>query len=187
MSDEEYADYVRTKMWEKSHQHIIEEREAQERARKKSKDQKHNLEEENRRDEEEREHIRRRMQESLQRGEERKWAKETEASWGLYLQKWDVLKQRGDLAQEDQNARELIPWPVVSGKRRHVSKDAIEYFFENSSAWKEDRVAMLKVERVRWHPDKMQQRFGQHIDSETMKSVTAVFQVVDRLWNEQAR
>lgn len=185
MTDEEYAEYVRSKMWEKSHQHIIEEREARERARKKNKDQKHKLEEVARKHEEEREHIRRSMQESLQRGEERKRAKQAEASWKSYLERWDALKQRRDLAQED--ARELIPWPVVSGKRRHVSKDAIEYFFENSGAWKDDPVSMLKAERVRWHPDKMQQRFGQHIDDETMKSATAVFQVVDRLWGEQAK
>jgi hypothetical protein len=127
------------------------------------------------------------MKESLQRGEERKRAKEAEASWSVYVQKWEELKQRRDLGEEKTDARKLIPWPVVSGTMRHVSKEAIEFFFENSSAWKEDPVALLKTERVRWHPDKMQQRFGQHIDAETMKSVTAVFQVVDRLWGEQAR
>jgi hypothetical protein len=174
-------------MWEKSHQHIVEEREARERAKRKAKEQRRGLDEDAARQEEEREHIRRRMQESLKRGEERKKAKEAEASWTLYLQKWEELKQRKDLAQAEQKARELIPWPVVSGKWRHVSKEEIEYFFENSTAWKEDPAAMLKIERVRWHPDKMQQRFGQHIDSETMKSVTAVFQVVDRLWNERFR
>ncbi|KAF2277915.1 uncharacterized protein EI97DRAFT_351525, partial [Westerdykella ornata] len=185
MTDEEYADYVRTKMWEKSHQHIIEEREARERARRKAKDRKRQVEEDMAKEEEERENLRRRMQESLRRGEERKKAKEAEAAWARYMQKWEELKQRKDLTQDSTAARDLIPWPVVSGKRRHVSNDEIEYFFENSTAWREDPAAMLKVERVRWHPDKMQQRFGQHIDPDTMRSVTAVFQVVDRLWSEQ--
>lgn len=187
MDDEEYAEYVRSKMWEKSHQHIIEEREARERARKQHKDRRRELDEEAARQEEERESIRRKMEESLRRGEERKKAKEAEASWVTYTQKWEDLKNRKDLSKEDTDIRELIPWPVVTGKRRHISKEEIEYFFESSSAWKDDAKAMLKVERVRWHPDKMQQRFGKHIDAETMKSVTAVFQVVDRLWSERQK
>jgi hypothetical protein len=81
--------------------------------------------------------------------------------------------------------RDLIPWPVVSGKAKHVSKEEIERFLGSSKAWRDDSVALLKTERVRWHPDKMQQRFGQHIDVDAMKLVTAVFQVIDRLWNDR--
>ncbi|KAF2652707.1 hypothetical protein K491DRAFT_33476 [Lophiostoma macrostomum CBS 122681] len=186
MSEEEYAEYVRTKMWEKSHQHVLEEREARERSRKQDKERRHQLEEETARQEAERDHVRERMQESLRRGEERKKAKEAEAAWNLYLKKWESLQKHTTLTQEkDIGARELIPWPVVSGKWKHVSKDDIEYFFEHSNPWKDDTTALLKFERVRWHPDKMQHRFGQHIDHETMKLVTAVFQVVDRLWNDR--
>jgi hypothetical protein len=187
MSEEEYAEYVRTKMWEKSHQHIVEEREERERRRKRDKDRNRDLEEETARQEQERENVRRQMQDSLRRGEERKKAREAEAAWLLYFRKWDELKERKDLAQEDAKARELIPWPVISGKIRHISKEEIEQFFESSMAWKADAMTMLKTERVRWHPDKMQQRFGQHIDPETMKSVTVVFQVVDNLWNQRRK
>jgi hypothetical protein len=74
---------------------------------------------------------------------------------------------------------------VITGKEKHVSNEEIERFLRSSPAWKEDPAVLLKVERVRWHPDKMQQRFGQHIDSDAMKSVTAVFQVIDRLWTER--
>ncbi|KAF2751181.1 hypothetical protein M011DRAFT_463923 [Sporormia fimetaria CBS 119925] len=186
MTDEEYANYVRTKMWEKTHQHILEEREARERARKKATDQKQKMEEEVRKDEEEREHIRRRMQESLKRGEERKKAKAAQAAWSSYTRRWEDLRQQKDLDQTSAKASDLIPWPVVSGRRRDVSKDAIEFFFVNSPAWQDGATACLKAERFRWHPDKMQHRFGQHIDPETMKSVTAVFQVVDKLWSEHS-
>jgi predicted ribosome quality control (RQC) complex YloA/Tae2 family protein len=188
MSDEEYAEYVRSKMWEKSHQHILEEREARERSRKQGKERRQRLEEEAARQDAERDHVRQRMQDSLRRGEERKKAKEAEAAWTAYVKKWEALKEHQSLAQEEgMRVRELIPWPVVSGRWKHVSKEEIEYFFEQSSAWKDDATALLKVERVRWHPDKMQHRFGQHIDHETMKLVTAVFQVVDRLWTDHRR
>ncbi|KAJ4363378.1 hypothetical protein N0V83_009671 [Neocucurbitaria cava] len=182
MTEEEYAEY----MWEKSHQHIVEEREARERARQKRKQEKERVDEDVAREETERETIRQRMEESLRRGEERKRAKEAEAAWEKYVKRWNDLKHAKHIAQEaDPKVLELIPWPVVSGKAKHVSKEEIERFLRGSSAWREDRTAMLKIERVRWHPDKMQQRFGQHIDADTMKLVTATFQVVDRLWNER--
>jgi hypothetical protein len=184
MTEEEYAEYVRRKMWEKSHQHILEEREAKERARQKKKDQRAHLDEDVAREEHERNHIRRQMEESLKRGAERKKAKEAAAAWETYSKKWEELKSAQYVA-EGANHRDLIPWPVASGKANHVSKDEIERFLRSSSAWKEDSAALLKVERVRWHPDKMQQRFGQHIDLDTMKLVTAVFQVIDRLWTER--
>jgi hypothetical protein len=186
MTEDEYADYVRTKMWEKSHQHIVQEREAKERARQQRKAQRSQLDEEVEREEAEREGIRRRMEDSLRRGEERKKAKEAEAAWESYTNKWDGLKNAQRLDEEtDVNVRELMPWPVVSGKATHVSKEEIERFLRSSKMWRGDPVALLKAERVRWHPDKMQQRFGQHIDGDTMKLVTAVFQVIDRLWNDR--
>ncbi|KAF1942861.1 hypothetical protein EJ02DRAFT_158058 [Clathrospora elynae] len=186
MTEDEYADYVRTKMWEKSHQHIAEERAAKERARKERKEQRQHLNEDVERGQAEREDIRQRMEESLRRGEERKKAKAAEASWSIYETKWDGLKNAPHIAEETAlEVRDLIPWPVVSGNAHQVSKEEIERFMHSSKVWREHSVALLKTERVRWHPDKMQQRFGQHIDVDTMKLVTAVFQVIDLLWNER--
>ncbi|KAK0737008.1 hypothetical protein B0T21DRAFT_364230 [Apiosordaria backusii] len=50
-------------------------------------------------------------------------------------------------------------------------------------------VARLKEERVRWHPDKIQQKLGgsDTVDPKVMKDVTAVFQVVDGLWGEMRK
>ncbi|KAJ4355830.1 uncharacterized protein N0V89_003851 [Didymosphaeria variabile] len=183
MTEEEYADFVRTKMWEKSHQHILEERAAREKARQKRKERNRELEEEAAKDEVERENIRRQMEESLKRGAERKRAKEADASWAKYLTKWDHLKAMKKPELSD--LRTMIPWPVASGRAGQVEGKAIEQFLRSSPSWREDALALLKIERVRWHPDKMQQRFGQHLDSETMKLVTAVFQVIDRIWNER--
>ncbi|KAF2448290.1 hypothetical protein P171DRAFT_210123 [Karstenula rhodostoma CBS 690.94] len=183
MTDEEYADFVRTKMWEKSHQHILEERAARERARQRRKERNRDLEEETAKDEAERENIRRQMEDSLKRGAERKRTKEAGAAWARYTTKWDHLKSLQEPGLH--NPRDIIPWPVASGRAGQVEGKLIEQFLRCSPSWREDALASLKMERVRWHPDKMQQRFGQHLDTETMKLVTAVFQVVDRLWNEQ--
>ncbi|KAH7408674.1 hypothetical protein DE146DRAFT_385566 [Phaeosphaeria sp. MPI-PUGE-AT-0046c] len=186
MTENEYADYVRSKMWEKSHQHILEERAAKEKARRKKKDEQAQAYENVSQEEQERKRMMRQMEESLKRGAERKKAKEAEAAWNAYVQKWEELKSAPNIAQESaQGVRYLIPWPVVSGNAKQISKEEIERFLRISGAWKDDPAALLKVERVRWHPDKMQQRFGQHIDVDTMKSVTAVFQIIDRLWTER--
>jgi hypothetical protein len=126
------------------------------------------------------------MEESLRRGEERKKAKEAEAAWDSYTTKWDGLKNAqhpGDGAAT--KTRDMIPWPVLSGQANHVSKDEIERFLRASKSWREDSAALLKAERVRWHPDKMQQRFREHMDADTMKLVTAVFQIIDQLWNNR--
>ncbi|KAF2027940.1 hypothetical protein EK21DRAFT_70791 [Setomelanomma holmii] len=186
MTEEEYAEYVRRKMWEKSHEHILQEREAKEKARQERKKQRTQLDDDLEREEKEREQIRRQMEESLRRGAERKKAKEAAAAWEIYTKTWEDLKSAQNIAQEDSSrVRDSIPWPVASGMAKHVCKDEIEQFLRSSSAWKEDAAGLLKTERVRWHPDKMQQRFGQHIDSDAMKLVTAVFQIIDRLWSER--
>jgi hypothetical protein len=89
--------------------------------------------------------------------------------------------------------REKIFWPVESGKGDDLLPANIETFILNATKhsslhpdWETILPHVLKVERVRWHPDKIQQRFGSlDIDEETMKGVTAVFQVIDRMWTER--
>lgn len=186
MTEDEYADYVRTKMWEKSHQHILEEREAKEKARQERKKARQNAEHECSREEQDRDQVRMQMEESLRRGAERKKAKEAVAAWERYTEKWAELKSATQEARDHGlRVSEIIPWPVISSLAKHVTKEEIESFLRACPAWKEDPVALLKLERVRWHPDKMQQRFGQHLDTDSMAKVTAVFQVVDRLLHDR--
>ena len=85
-----------------------------------------------------------------------------------------------------------IPWPTSSGKLKDVNDESVALFLRNAPQTEPKRgvgaadlLPILKAERVRWHPDKMQQRYGAlGIDAESMRGVTAVFQVVDRLWTE---
>ena len=185
MSDEEYTAYVRAKMWEKSHEHLVEERMRREEERAKRKKREGDWERE--------------VTEAVRRGEERRRVREKNKAmerwrgvWEGYLAGWERGKgvggdEKGKIMRE---VRELISWPVESGKFKDVGKDEVEMFLRNVPQTEEkggvvDLPAVLKAERVRWHPDKMQQRFGNlGIDEGTMKAITAVFQVIDRMWSE---
>ncbi|KAF1997157.1 hypothetical protein P154DRAFT_299651 [Amniculicola lignicola CBS 123094] len=188
MTDEEYVAHVRAEMFKRTPAGREEERKAHEAKRKEDREKNRKFAEEHARMESEHEAHRRRMEEALKRGEQRRQAKEAEGSWERYLRKWEALKDAQKMLEDpDVEVERLIPWPVRTGIARHVSPKDVEEFFETSPAWTEGPSAMLKIERVRWHPDKMQQRFGQHIDADTMTKVTAVFQVIDRLWTDRRR
>ncbi|KAI9747167.1 MAG: hypothetical protein M1815_004544 [Lichina confinis] len=271
MTDEEYATHVRARMYEKTHQHIIEERERRQAERKRR--------ERVRRDTEKLEEGRRdfyvEIEQSLQRGEQRKTRAKWKARWEDYLAAWDRVRgdslhppgsvehdgfrrerQPADMARDEPPRRisKIMPWPVESGRIRDVDSEAVESFFQHiseatytspasapssarqdSSSTPSSNAAqvtaqdhflnILKLERVRWHPDKVQQRLGlsrtrhergrhdhgpnsefdarddngswsinqdkRHVEDDdddhhrTMKAVTAVFQVIDRMWSER--
>ncbi|KAL8678501.1 MAG: hypothetical protein Q9186_005137 [Xanthomendoza sp. 1 TL-2023] len=179
MTDDEYATHVRARMWERTHGHIIEERRRREEERLLRK------EEEARGRKWERD-----VEAALRRGEERRRKHRWKDAWGKYLQGWEIIattpsnKQGGSI-------KERIPWPVETGRYRDVNQEQVEMFFKHAPQPKQpgeamDLSALLKVERVRWHPDKFLQRAGgEHVDKEVITMVTAVFQIIDRLWSER--
>ena len=182
MTDEEYVTYVRAKMWEKSHQHIVEER----KKREEERNGRRQRDEQARRWEEG-------VNEALKRGQERREKAMWKRRWDEYRKGWERLTCR-DTAGDQPNidtepANDRIPWPVLSGLAQDVNLDEIERFFRHAplscSRGEGDEVALLKLERVRWHPDKVQQRAGAGlVDKRTMKTVTAVFQCVDQIWSK---
>ena len=105
----------------------------------------------------------------------------------------------GDVSQETRGKRAKmrstrikVPWPVVTLRVADISHAAVEDFLRHAprtneqTGEKQDLGSILKRERVRWHPDKVQQRYGSlELEPSTMKSVTAVFQIIDRLWTEE--
>ncbi|KAL9032007.1 MAG: hypothetical protein Q9196_000020 [Gyalolechia fulgens] len=178
MTDEEYASYVRARMWEKSHGYIIEERRRreEERIRRKERD------EEGRRWE-------KGMEEALRRGEERRRKNRWKNAWERYERGWERLElARGEGKGEEISER--IPWPVETGRSAHVVREEVENFFKHAPHLQGpdeggDLGRALKLERIRWHPDKFLQKAGsQGLDEETIATVTAVFQIIDRLWSE---
>lgn len=185
MDDEEYAAYVREKMWEKSHQHIVEERER--RGREK--------EEKKRREREERiawEHAEKEIQREDKQRRQRKHRSDLQKRWDEYLHNWARIADESRVdVDNDGGERKVpldnIPWPTRSGKLLDLSQDAIEEFFLSAPTGtapnREGFTDMLKLERVRWHPDKAQQRWGKSgLSEEELKGITAVFQAIDSLW-----
>lgn len=217
MTDEEYATYVRARMWEKTHQGILEEQERRRQAREKMQEERKRA----RKTEGEREAFQRMVDESLQRGQERQ-AKKRKVNawkevWTQYLESWDVLNRLSreaasnpssthdcadDTRAQASRPRNLIVWPVKSGRRRDVTPQGVRDFICNAAATNaaeersdgqpsstsstSDILSTLKMERVRWHPDKIQHRYGMlGIEEQLLRGVTEVFQILDRMWVEE--
>ncbi|KAL3462949.1 hypothetical protein BJX64DRAFT_258489 [Aspergillus heterothallicus] len=204
MDEEAYASYVRSEMWKRTREGMLEEAErmkAEKRAKVRAE-----REAENAREKRAFEDA---MEDALRRGRERKKAKEVwKAVWTEYLESWerveDAVGKGKDGKEEDKKAlRELLFWPVESGRRKNISKENVEEFMRrapvaartlNRRAGGDDVpledffLSTLKAERVRWHPDKIQHRYGAlGIDETVMRSVTEVFQIVDNMWNEEKK
>lgn len=168
MTDDEYATYVRRKMWEKTHAGLLEERARRDEERKKKEG-----------DREEKRRLAEDMERSLRRGDERRRRKVWTAGWERYSDAWKGWDGGVD----------GLPWPTRKGTRDEVGVEGeVREFFEKGLDRNElgdkEFAARLKEERVRWHPDKVQQKLGGTVEHDIMKDVTAIFQVIDRLWND---
>ncbi|KAF3915348.1 hypothetical protein AA313_de0205515 [Arthrobotrys entomopaga] len=174
MTDEEYASYVRQRMYEKTDEYLEKEKKRIKKEREREK----------RREEEEQVEWERRERERLYREKERRERKSSERmlkAWAEYVKLWDDITNKDD----HKDGRVQVPWPVESGKQRDVSKDAIERFFRTAPE-KKSYGDILRLERVRWHPDKALQRWGRDkVSDEMLQGITAVFQIVDSLWAEE--
>jgi len=221
MNDDQYAEYVKRKMWEKKNPELVKEREDRAR-REMEEDQRRQRRKKGRRDDdendsdyewvgnEEKGYERRRVRgqrrhpreipternrgfmsdvdEALARGAKRKEEKKWRQAWSIYRAKWEQLKESKDLLQDAALAR-AIPWPVLSGNMQDANQECIAQFFRNYPLEEdESRMALLKAERVRWHPDKIQHRFGgDNVDAETLAMVTGVFQAIDNMMAEERK
>ncbi|KAI9853026.1 MAG: hypothetical protein M1838_002805 [Thelocarpon superellum] len=237
MTDDEYAAYVRARMYEKTHEAVMEERARRDEARRRSKAEKEQQQREGKEQRSRHESYRKRgrgmdfdheLEASLRRGEERRRKTRHLNAWARYLERWDALSSSSSTAASvpapslsAKSLKSRIPWPVESQRLSDLSTENIEQFFLRapaasstsaaaSSSFPVDPlslVAILKSERIRWHPDKIQHRLlgtlaakkegdeagekredeveEKGYEEEILKAVTAVFQVVDRLWNEE--
>lgn len=212
MTDDEYAAYVRARMWEKTHQGLLEERERRRKIREAEREQAKAYGRHTGRAETEREAFDRMVEESLKRGKERKSRKKQANTWldiwKRYLDCWENLNMRAQEGQASTNPgdalRNVLVWPVESGKRKDVNIDSVRQFLSNApvpngssglenissrTSRHSNMLAVLKLERVRWHPDKIRHRYGVlGVDDNIIKAATEVFQILDRIWvEEQAR
>lgn len=201
MSEDEYAQYVRRKMWEKSWEGM---EAAREQRKAEQEEERRRLREERARPGSRHPHgntadvFEGQIEASLRRGRRRKEQKRWQELWQDYLTRWMGLQTMATdrpLSNQDDGRlvlRHQIAWPVETGKREDVSREEIEKFVRqgNTSQDADEEtvdafMTKIKKERVRWHPDKIQQRYGfMAIDEDTLQGVTAVFQVFDSIWNE---
>ncbi|KAG5977874.1 hypothetical protein E4U55_006464 [Claviceps digitariae] len=176
MTEEEYAAYVRQRMWEKTHAGLLEERAKQEERRKQKQE-----------EEQRARKLQREIDQSLRRGEERRQRRRWRTQWDEYSRAWTAWN----------GTVETLAWPVAAtdgngsarpGGGQVVNEEDVRSFYVHGldvdGIGEREFVSKLKEERVRWHPDKMQQRLGGKVNSEVMRDVTAVFQIIDKLWTD---
>ncbi|KAL2181647.1 uncharacterized protein P884DRAFT_214969 [Thermothelomyces heterothallicus CBS 202.75] len=174
MTDDEYAAYVRRKMWEKTHEGLLEARARRERERRRARE-----------EAEAARAVEREMERCLRRGEERRRRREWRHRWERYLRRaaipcWPVAVTAAAAAAADDDDDDE--------EGGEIRGEAVREFFVKGIGLDEvgerEFAARLKEERVRWHPDKVQQRLGGKVDDGIMRNVTAVFQAIDALWND---
>lgn len=126
----------------------------------------------------------RRMQEeierSLRRGEERRKRAEMKSKFDEYTKRW----------AEWDGEQTTIPWPTLTGARNGLTERDIRSFLvrglELKTVGTKEFLARLKEQRVRWHPDKMQQKMGgkDKVNKGVMADITMIFQVIDTLYDD---
>lgn len=206
MTDEQYAQHVRRKMWEKSADGIAAAREVKRQAEK-EREERRRAERVPEKDTKTSDNLPYNnfsnfdfeLDASLKRGRERKNKQMWQRIWQDYLDRWKALQELRDKVRssaddsEQVYLRDKLAWPVESGKSKDVTAEEVERFIEKvadacckaEQDYHAEKYALIKSERVKWHPDKIQQLFGyMNLDQNIMESVTAVFQIFDRLWNE---
>jgi hypothetical protein len=202
MGEEEYAAYVRARMWERTEEgreevrkraraEALREKKAQreERRRRRTEREKARMQERNFLAEEEARNAE--IAQRLAKGEARKRRKDGMRQWSDYVANWEAWS--GMVAD--------LVWPLPGGGKGHwgqrnVSESGVRAFVtagleggdesddEDDEKSRAELVARLREERVRWHPDKMQQRLGGKVEDGVMRDVTAVFQILDKIWSQ---
>ena len=174
MDDDEYAAYVRTKMYEKTHEYIFEERLKREKARIEAKERKRKEREEW--ETAEKEKVRREQARRQRNSRDR-----LKRAWEDYQAAWSQII--ADRKGEEVLTATLIPWPVASQQLKDVDNKTVEEFYLSAPVnhTSDGLYNLLKAERVKWHPDKMQQRWGQ-LGQDVMAGINAAFQTIDSMW-----
>ncbi|KAF8455396.1 hypothetical protein BGX38DRAFT_1168685 [Terfezia claveryi] len=174
MDDDEYASYVRSKMYEKTHEYIFEERLKREKARVEAKERRKRESEEWEAAEKERLRREQARRQKKSRDKLKKVWEDYQAAWSQI-----TVDRKGD----EVLTASLIPWPVASRQLKDVDSTTVGEFYLSAPVdqTSDGLYNLLKTERVKWHPDKMQQRWGQ-LEQDVMAGINATFQTIDSMW-----
>ena len=181
MTEDEYMEFVRAEMWKKTNAGFLEEKDRRAKARKEAEEREREARQIRERIAREDAEFRERVDASLRKGKQREERRKRAEAWQEYQNGWELLGQ-----QSVEDVVPVVPWPTLEQVSDVPTSQQIEafmrYAIEVGGATPDTLPSLLKVERVRWHPDKVQQRARGRLDEATIRRVTAVFQIIDDLW-----
>lgn len=101
--------------------------------------------------------------------------KSSEFGYDEYFKEWEYIKEHG--------LRDIV-FPIID-ENDELNKINVENFFKKSD---QDYFNVLKIERIRWHPDKMIRTLKLDINDKLYKElaekITKTFQIINQLWEE---
>lgn len=161
-----------------------EERERQ----RKEEERKAKEEQERRRQEQEREARLKRAREQAQERERRareKAEQERRAwqqAWHTYVSRWAAFKSASQNSQSQPSpstladARAQIPWPVKSGLFADVTEAAVHDFYRHAcpDVGTDKMAKTMKLENLKWHPDKIKLLYQGGVVEPDAKDIEAV-------------
>ncbi|KAH8589365.1 hypothetical protein B0O99DRAFT_637090 [Bisporella sp. PMI_857] len=113
-----------------------------------------------------------------------RWAKLWAEAWDTYTTKWEQVE-----TGRVRISVSTIPWPVWGGSYKDLNATTVGQFFRKApreKVWRgfnpenEQLRELLKQERARWHPDKINQKYGgQDIDRDVIEAVTEVSKLLN--------
>lgn len=99
-----------------------------------------------------------------------------EFTYDDYFKEWEYIKQHG--------LRDIV-FPIVN-QNDELDQKNVRKFLQTSV--NDEFVNILKIERIRWHPDKMIRTLKLDVNDDVYKQlsekITKTFQIVNQLWEE---
>lgn len=99
-----------------------------------------------------------------------------EFGYDEYFKEWEYIKENG--------LRDIV-FPVPHQDYDELNKGNVQNFLQSSN---EEYFNVLKIERIRWHPDKMIRTLKLDVNDKMYKElsdkITKTFQIINQLWEE---
>ncbi|KAF2804590.1 uncharacterized protein BDZ99DRAFT_575239 [Mytilinidion resinicola] len=186
--DEKREEEARRQAEQLEKEKVERERREEERQRREQEEKLRKAAEERRKRETEERNERARQRAEKMRKEKERLAKEKadaekktlEDAWLRYSTGWGILKKNTTKATSAE-FRQIIPWPVVSGKVEDVNDKNVEEFYRKATPYQDDASKMflfMKMECLNWHTDRLPQRLG---DGEVDATLAGLFNTVMRM------
>ncbi|KAG8993786.1 hypothetical protein FRB90_000607 [Tulasnella sp. 427] len=164
MDDEQYAEYVREGMWERTHKAEVEERQRRKERAKERKEKEKRLREESKKLEAEA------LEERRRRREEKDKRKIVE-SWMAYESRWSTLQRASASSKIVPNSLDFqfLPWPVHPPPKsiEALTKESISSFvLSDLHSAEKTKKQRLRNALLLYHPDRFESKFMAFVKEE---------------------